>query len=283
MITGFDHFIVLVNDLNAAIETYRRLGFDARAGGEHPAFGTRSSRNALVALADGTYLELVAFKDAALAAKTFWGAGVAKLRAGEGFGGYVLASNDLASDAAQLRARALNIGEPADGSRVRPDGQRVAWHIALFDNSPVGLLPFLIQDDTPRQLRIEAAKEGMGSRARVKEVIVAVKDADAARDAYRALVNVEPTRVKNVEGDVQGYRVALAWGNIVLAHPTRRGNALADQLARRGEGLYALTLEVEGVGRDRRELRNRGVEIMNDASGFLIAPEFACGARIRLV
>jgi len=282
MITGFDHFIVLVNDLNAASETYRRLGFDARAGGEHPVFG---SHNALVALAEGTYLELVAFKDAALAAKTFWGAGVAKLRAGEGFGGYVLASNDLASDAAQVKQRALNIGEPSAGSRVRPDGQRVAWHIALFDNSPVGLLPFLIQDDTPHQLRIEPAKEGMGSRARVKEVIVAVKDADAARDAYRALFaeRVEPMRVKNVEGDVLGCRVALAWGNIILAQPTRRGNALADQLARRGEGLYALTLEVEGVGRDRRELRNRGVEIMNDASGFLIAPEFACGARIRLV
>jgi len=282
MITGFDHFIVLVNDLNAAIETYRRLGFDARAGGEHPAFG---SHNALIAFADGTYLELVAFKDAALAAKTFWGAGVAKLRTGEGFGGHVLVSNDLASDAAKLKQRALNIGEPSAGSRVRPDGQRVAWHIGLFDNSPVGLLPFLIQDDTLRELRIEAAKEGLGSRARVKEVIVAVKDADAARDAYRALFaeRVEPTRVKNVAGDVQGYRLALAWGSIVLAHPTRRGNALADQLAQRGEGLYALTLEVEDVGRDRRELKNRGIAIQNDANGFLIAPEFACGARIRLV
>jgi catechol 2,3-dioxygenase-like lactoylglutathione lyase family enzyme len=279
MITGFDHFIVLVDDLDAAIETYRRLGFDARAGGAHPTFG---SHNALVALADGTYLELVAFKDAALAAKTFWSAGVAKLRAGEGFGGYVLASNDLANDAAQLKQRALNIGEPAAGSRVRPDGQRVAWHIALLDNSPVGLLPFLIQDDTPRALRIEPANEGLGSRARVKEVVVAVKDADAARDAYRALLGVEPTRVKNVEGDVQGYRVALSWGSIVLAHSARRGNALADQLARRGEGLYALTLEVQGIGRDRREMKNRGIEILNDAGGFLIAPEFACGARIRL-
>lgn len=282
MITGFDHFIVLVNDLGAAIETYRRLGFDARAGGEHPAFG---SHNALVALADGAYLELVAFKDAALAAKTFWGAGVAKLRAGEGFGGYVLASNDLGGDAAQLKSRTLNVGEPSAGSRVRPDGQRVAWRIALFDNSPVGVLPFLIQDNTPRALRIEPAQEGLGSRARVKEVVVAVKDADAARDAYRALFaeRVAPTRVKNVEGDVLGYRVALGWGSIVLAQPTRRGNALADQVARRGEGLYALTLEAEGVGRDRRELKNRGVEITNDASGFLIAPEFACGARIRLV
>jgi hypothetical protein len=282
MITGFDHFIVLVNDLGAAVESYRRLGFDARVGGEHPAFG---SHNALVAFADGAYLELVAFTDAALAAKTFWGAGVAKLRAGEGFGGYVLASDDLAGDAAQLKQRTLNIGEPAAGSRVRPDGRRVAWHIALFDNSTVGVLPFLIQGDTPRALRIEPVCEGIGSRARVKEVVVAVKDVDTARDAYRALLaeRVEPTRVKNIEGDVQGYRFALTEGSVVLAQSTRRGNAMADQVARRGEGLYALTLEVEGVGRDRREMKNRGIEIQNDARGFLIAPEFACGARIRLV
>lgn len=280
MITGFDHFIVLVNDLDAAARAYQQLGFAVRAGGEHPAFG---SRNALVALADGTYIELVAFHEAARAAQSFWGAGVAKLRAGEGFGGYVLASNDLANDVAQLKQRALTVGEPAAGSRVRPDGQRVAWHIALLDNSPVGRLPFLIQDDTPRARRIEAASEGVGPRARVKEIVVAVNDAAAARDAYRSLLAVEPTRVKNIAGDVQGYRVAPSWGSIVLAQPTRRGSALADQLARRGEGLYALTLEVEGVGRERRALRDRGIEILNDARGFLIAPAFACGARIRMV
>jgi catechol 2,3-dioxygenase-like lactoylglutathione lyase family enzyme len=280
MITGFDHFIVLVNDLDAAIDAYRQLGFDARAGGVHPAFG---SHNALVALADGAYLELVAFNDPALAAKTFWGAGVAKLRAGEGFGGYVLASDDLASDVAQLKQRALNVGEPSAGSRLRPDGQRVAWRIALFDDSPVGVLPFLIQDETPRALRIEPAQAGLGSRARVKEAVVAVNDVDAARDAYRALLGVEPTRVRNVEGDVQGYRIALGSGSLVLAHSKRRGNAMEDQLAQRGEGLYALTLQVQGVGRDRREMKNRGIEMTNDAGGFLIAPEFACGARIRLV
>jgi catechol 2,3-dioxygenase-like lactoylglutathione lyase family enzyme len=280
MITGFDHFIILVNDLAAAIETYRRLGFDARAGGEHPAFG---SHNALIALADGTYLELVAFKDTALAAKTFWGAGVSKLRASEGFGGYVLGANDLAGVVPELRGRGLKVSEPTADARMRLDGQRVAWHIALLANSPVGILPFLIQDDTPRALRIEPAQEGLGKRARVKGAVIAVKDADAARDAYRALLGVEPTRVKNVEGDVQGYRVALDWGSIVLAHSTRRGNAMADQVARRGEGLYALTLQVEGVGRDRREMRNRGIEMTNDAGGFIIAPEFACGARIRLV
>lgn len=280
MITGFDHFIVLVNDLDVAVQTFRNLGFDARVGGQHPAFG---SHNALIALADGTYLELVAFRDPALAATTFWGAGVAKLRAGEGWGGFVLASNDLANDAAHLRERALAVGEPSAGSRTRPDGQTVAWHIALINATPVGRLPFLIQDDTPRTLRVEPANAGLGSRARVREVIVAVKDATTARDAYRALLGGEPARVKNTAGDVEGYRVACEWGSIVLAQPARGGSALAEQLAKRGEGLYALTLQIEGMGRDRRELRQRGIALTNDAQGFLIAPEFACGARIRVV
>jgi catechol 2,3-dioxygenase-like lactoylglutathione lyase family enzyme len=280
MITGFDHFIVLVNHLENAIATYQRLGFDVRVGGEHPAFG---SHNALVALADGTYIELVAFKDATRAARSFWSAAVNKLRAGEGWGGFVLASNDLANDVAQWQRRALRVSAPSAGARVRPDGVRVEWHIALCDNSPVGLLPLLIQDDTPRAWRIEASTQGLGSRARVHQVVVAVKNAERASRMYSALLDAEPIRVRNVTGDVTGYRLTCAWGTIILAQPMRRGNTLADQLARRGEGLYALTLEVEGVGRDRYELKQRGIELVDDAGGFLIAPAFACGARIRLV
>jgi hypothetical protein len=67
VITGPDHLVLLVNDLDNAIKTWRNLGFDARSGGEHPTTGTY---NALVALADGTYLEILAFKDYALAEKS---------------------------------------------------------------------------------------------------------------------------------------------------------------------------------------------------------------------
>ncbi len=279
-ILGWDHFIILVNELEAAMQTYRRLGFDVRAGGEHPSFG---SHNALIALADGTYIELVAFKDAALAAKTFWRTGVERLRVGEGFGGYALASNDITNDVAQLRQRSLNFDEPQAGSRVRPDGQRVAWHTAMFGGSPVSTLPFLIQDATPHELRTEPPKEGMGSRARVTEVIIAVKDLDQTRDNYRTLLGIEPKYVHNAASDVLGYRIAMGWGSVVLAHPEKSGNAMADQLAQRGDGLYALTLQVAGVGRDRIRMKNEGILYKADGSGFLIAPEFACGARIRLV
>ena len=52
-----DHVVISVSNLEEAMEDYRRLGFNVLPGGEH-ASGT--THNALVVLADGTYLELMA-------------------------------------------------------------------------------------------------------------------------------------------------------------------------------------------------------------------------------
>ncbi len=280
MLTGFDHFIVLVNDLDEASQSFRRLGFDVRAGGEHPAFG---SHNALIALADGAYLELVAFKNPALAEKSFWRDGVRRVRVGEGFGGFVLGSKNLDEDILQIKQRGVAYDAPQAGARVRPDGQRVEWHTAMYDGSPTGALPFLIQDNTPRDIRIEKPQTGLGSRARAKEIVVVVKNAMTARDRYHALLNVEPRRVHNKESDVEGFRFILDWGSIVLAQPTRGGNTMMEQLAKRGEGIFALALQVESWGWERQQMRAQNVQFENEENGFFIAPSEACGARIRIV
>ena len=276
----FDHFIILVNDLAVATETYRTLGFEVRAGGEHPAFG---SHNAIVALADGAYFELLAFKDAALAEKSFWKDAVKMLKAREGFDGYVLASDDLANDVARLRKASLDIADPNPGARTRPDGQRVEWQTALIGGTASGALPFLIQDVTPRELRVEPAKEGFGKSARVKEIVVAVKHTDIARDRFQALLGVEPRRVHNTASDVTGYRFTLPWGSLVIAHPEVGGNAMFDQITQRGEGLYAITLVMDDVNPARREMKARNIQVEDETYGFVISPDAACGARLRLL
>ena len=276
----FDHFILLVHDLAAAMETYRALGFEVRAGGEHPAFG---SHNAIVALADGAYLELLAFKDAALAEKSFWKDAVKMLKVREGFGGYVLASNDLANDIARLRKTSLDIADPQPGARTRPDGQHVEWQTALIGGTASGALPFLIQDVTPRELRVEPPKEGFGKSARVKEIVLAVKHTDIARDRFQALLGAEPRRVHNAASDVTGYRFTLPWGSLVIAHPEVGGNAMSDQIMQRGEGLYAITLVMDDVNPARREMKVHNIQVEDETYGFLISPDAACGARIRLL
>ena len=64
MILGVDHILIVVEDLGIATEIYQKMGFQVLPGGEHPKMGTH---NALVPLADGTYLELIGFFDTALA------------------------------------------------------------------------------------------------------------------------------------------------------------------------------------------------------------------------
>ena len=278
MITGFDHFIIVVHDLQTAVEKYRALGFEVHAGGEHIAFG---SHNALIALADGSYIELLAFKDPALAEKTFWRDAVKKLHVREGFCGFVLASDNLAVDVVQCRQRKLNIADAKAGSRTRPDGQRVAWFTALIDETPSGAMPFLIQDDTPRALRIEPAKQGLGSYTRPSEVVVLANHADLVRNEYQVLLGTEMKRVHNTDGDVIGYRAIMNWGSMIIAHPDTGGNAMSDQLGQRGEGLFAITFISEDINKARQEMKKRNIPVDDEKYGFVIRPEAACGARLR--
>jgi hypothetical protein len=281
MITGADHIVLLVNDLNLATETFRGLGFETHLGGEHPATG---SHNALIALSDGTYIEILAFKDPALAEISYWGDGVRRLRVRAGFGAYALGSDDLEKDLEQLRGASVRIGIAGSnpGSRLRPDGQTVAWRSAFLDGSPTGVMPFLIQDETPRTLRIEPPAEGLGALARVNQIVVAAHNVETAQEKYRALLNAAPRRVHNTHGDVEGYRFTQDWGSIILASSNRAGNALTDQLAQQGEGIYAITLSFANLGDAWASMHKRGIELERDANGYLIPPTLACGARIRL-
>ena len=57
MLTGIDHLVVVVPDLEAGIAAYEGLGFTVVRGGRHPV----GTHNALMAFADGSYMELIAF------------------------------------------------------------------------------------------------------------------------------------------------------------------------------------------------------------------------------
>ncbi len=280
MITGLDHFIILVKDLETAMESFRGLGFNVAEGGEHTQFG---SRNALIAFADGTYIELLTFYDPGLAEETFWASALKKLQAGEGYDGYAVQSNDIDNDVERIRRRGLKIDDPLPGSRLRPDGERVAWRTARSPDPVASMVPFLIQDETPRSVRIEPAREGLGSHLRPKELVVAVKNVEVARQGYRELFDIEPKPVQNAARDVQGYRVTAVWGSIVLAHPERGENALADQLSHRGEGLYAITLGADDINRVRNFTRMRNVPVEDEPYGFMISPKVTHGARLRFL
>jgi catechol 2,3-dioxygenase-like lactoylglutathione lyase family enzyme len=242
MIRGIDHIVILVSDLAAASADYASLGFTVLPGGEHTGGATH---NALVIFADDTYLELIAFKRTEPGHR-WW----RHSATGEGLVDYALLPSAAEADIAAARARGVAYEGPADGGRLRPDGQQVAWQLGM---PPTADLPFLCGDVTPRELRVPqgAVRQHPNGVTGIAGLTIAVNDLEASITRYRALLGRDP--IEPPPTSPPGARFAafeIGSAAITLAAPT--GEAVPDgagslraHIAARGEGPYALALRTE--------------------------------------
>jgi hypothetical protein len=129
------------------------LGAGFRDGGLHPRFGTR---NFILPLANGVYLEVVAALDHPAADKAPFGQAVkARTEAGGGWLAWVVAVDDLAPVEARLGRSAV------DGHRRRPDGTDLTWRqIGVLDLLDDPALPFFIQWQVEPGLHPAATSDG---------------------------------------------------------------------------------------------------------------------------
>lgn len=179
MITCIDHIVILVQDLSTATDDYTALGFTVTPGGVH-ADGT--THNALVAFADGSYLELLAFRREA--PEHIWWRHTAD---GEGVIDFALLPDAIDEDVAAARSRGLDIAGPFSGGRERPDGVRIAWKTARPATPD---LPFLCGDVTPRDLRVPtgAAQQHANGVTGIARVLVVTRNLAESAARYRALL-----------------------------------------------------------------------------------------------
>ncbi len=135
-----DHVSYAVTSAELA-DTVQRLGADLGAafvdGGKHPRFGTR---NFILPLAGGTYIEVVAPLDHPAAESAPFGQAVRqRAEAGGGWMGWVVQVQDLAAVESRIGR------EAGEGHRVRPDGVDVCWkQIGLIDLMADPALPYFI-------------------------------------------------------------------------------------------------------------------------------------------
>lgn len=123
-------------------EVVQRIGSDLGApftdGGIHPSFGTR---NFILPMADGTYIEVVAALDHPAADKAPFGRAV-RQRADEGGGwlAWVIAVDDITTVEAHLGRQSV------PGRRIRPDGAELAWRqIGILDLIEDPQMPYFIE------------------------------------------------------------------------------------------------------------------------------------------
>lgn len=123
-------------------------------GGVHPRFGTR---NMILPLAEGVYLEVVEALDHPAADKATFGQAVrARSALGGGWLGWVVAVNDIAP----VEERLGRASSP--GNRHRPDGIELTWRqIGVNGLLCDPQLPFFVQWLTPPGLHPSAGADGL--------------------------------------------------------------------------------------------------------------------------
>ena len=185
MLTRLDHLVVLVRDLDRAIRDYEALGFAVTPGGEH---ADGLTRNALIPFRDGSYLELVAFLDPDDSRDNAWG-WRPFLSLGGGLIDYCAASGDLGADVRRLEDLGFDVEGPTDGGRRLPDGAEIRWRTARIHQDG-RVLPFLIEDLTPRPLRVPGGPpaEHPNGAIGISRLELATPEAEGAAKDLAALI-----------------------------------------------------------------------------------------------
>jgi hypothetical protein len=216
---------------------FAEVGLKTDYGGPHANGVTHMG---LLGFEDGSYLELIAPQKAGAVAGSDWAKFMA---ANTGVCAWAIAVADISSEVARLKGSGVKADGPFPGSRRRPDGTVLQWQTArVGSGTPGATLPFLIQDKTPRSLRVQpsAGAKGPGLTG-IAMVVLGVTDLDIAIALFRQAYGWLPPRRE--EHQEFGAKMAHFPGTAaVLAAPLDYRSWLADRLEGFGESPVALML-----------------------------------------
>lgn len=194
-----DHLVYAVPDLNAGIAHIEQLlGVRAAPGGRHPGRGTR---NALLALGDRTYLEIIGpDPDQPQVTSPMWlgvdRAGTARLAT------WAASAQHIEADARTARAAGAALGDIMAGARTTTDGIELRWRFT--DPSCVvadGVVPFLIDwGSTPHPAQRAPRAVLLGLRAEHPQAEATVALLRAMQLDLDVQTGARPTLIATIEG-----------------------------------------------------------------------------------
>lgn len=139
-----DHLLIGTANLDQGIAwVEKRTGVGTALGGSHPGWGTR---NALLSLGAGQYLEVIAPD---LAQTSYHFHIDVRTLTDPRLITWAAVTSDIDDVARRAKAAGCEVFGPREGSRSRPDGKRIAWRTLRIDSAlavgAIDLIPFFIQ------------------------------------------------------------------------------------------------------------------------------------------
>jgi catechol 2,3-dioxygenase-like lactoylglutathione lyase family enzyme len=240
MLTGLDHVVIVVPDLDAAMRRYAALGFTVAPGGRH----STGTHNALIGLAAGHYIELLAFLQPDPQHR--W---AAALRHGGGLVDVCVSSDDLAQDIARFEAHGIAMEPPRSMSRTKPDGTELHWRLSVPQGRVTGTVPFLIEDVTPIELRRPPRRAHANGVTGIRSIRLATDDLPATQSLLAKVLPESEAGEIGASLAARSARYALGDAWLDAVSPRSPASPLATWLAARGPSLHSMVLTQAG-GKD---------------------------------
>ena len=252
------HIVVLVKDLQQAVDDYVKLGFNVTAGGVH--FGG-ISQNALILFEDGTYLELLALRPGIrtnllrLLYKTgiLWLFRKSKYRialrfygrafdSNEGIIDFALLTDDLANDLRSIRKKGIFFTRPLEAGRHRPDGKVLRWKML----APVlKTLPFLITGLQPHLTPDSQSMKHVNGVSGLKGLALFVPENNhQVKQAFQNVLGKPPTINGKLDHTICRFDLHNYFIDLLIPNSPREKKG---EVQKHGLGLYALNFK-SGAG-----------------------------------
>ena len=221
--------------MSGPIEDYRGLGFTVVEGGRHP-YG---SYNALIGFADGSYIEILGFYEES-PAHPWW---ALLHERGGGLIDFCMATDDIRSDLAALRAQGVDCGEISEGGRARPDGYQVKWMNNKAGSAWQGLIPFIIEDVTPREERLPREIEHDNGVTGIHTLSLATNDVARTAGVMSAVLGAEEQAVEDDAAGAVGIRLEVGGHRLEYLAPNAADSPLGAHLAANRAAPYSVKLQ----------------------------------------
>lgn len=261
-VTGFDHLVILVRDIDAAARQYAALGFQLTARGHH----TRGTCNHTMML-DGNYIELVTVEHPN-AGNAEYTDRLAKYEGAQAIG---LATNDARAVHRELQALPYEIAPFLEFSRevMLPDGVRQAsFRAARFPALPDLPDMFCCEHLTRDVVWRPEWQEHANGAVAVTGVVVVHSAPDRAAKAWKALFGAPGLGKVHVDF-VTREAIAQRLGGMAFA-PEREDGFIA-----------GVSIAMRSVPATAELLANAGIETFRTAEGS-VAPlvQHTCGTML---
>jgi hypothetical protein len=251
-VLDLDHVSVCGSNLDALRQAFTEVGLTPDFGGPH---GNGVTQMAFIGFDDESYLELIAPLKAGVTEGSDWG----KFIAGEaGPCAWAVGTNVLLQEVDRLKKAGIAVRNPEPGTRKRPDGMSVTWTTANVGSGTQGsVLPFIIEDQTPRAWRVQTSESVKGAPVYgIENVVLGVNNLDAAIALFRKAYGWSEPLVENQKDFA---KLAYFPGEpVILAAPT--GGWLSDRIGKFGEAPVAYLLGTRDFGAATKKYKLSGTK-----------------------